>query len=89
MKDYIEKHTPIVFTDYGTGTIDSMMAEAKARNAANELSKKKQRTIYVEAVRFGTTGTQYMLKTDEQIINPNSESIIHAEYYQPGRVVAA
>lgn len=59
----------------------------KAITASEEMSNHFRCTIYVKAQTYGFhpyEGTQYVLKTSDQIMDFQSPSIIHVQQYQPG-----
>lgn len=62
-------------------------SKQNAIDASIEMSNHLKMTIYVKAQTYGFhpyEGTQYVLKTSDQIMDFDSTDIIHVQQYQPG-----
>lgn len=73
----------LFYKDYGDGEPGSLKAMSNAINAATELCQTIRKTIYVYATPFGDQSIQYSLRTDDEIIDPSSPHIVHAELHEP------
>ncbi len=62
--------------------------KTKAIDASKELSNELKRTIYVKAHHYGFhpyNSVQYVLQTDDQVMDFKSKNIVHIQQYQPGK----
>jgi len=56
-----------------------------ARESAVELADELKQDVYIYKAQIGRSQSEYQLRTKDQIINTESERVIHLEKYDPRR----